>query len=209
VAQARRAAGVTVPRTGARPPDAEISSLFQRGAEHFAKLVDSVQDERWYLPTPCEDWDVRELVHHMVHELLWAPELFGGRTIAQVGDRFAGDLLGPDPTATYRQATRLAIEAVTQPGAMDRTVHLSYGDVPGRHYAFEMANDLWIHGWDLARAVGADERMDPDAVEALHAFYQPLEPGLKASGMFGPQLDPPPGADLQTKLLAVMGRRSW
>jgi uncharacterized protein (TIGR03086 family) len=98
---------------------------------------------------------------------------------------------------------------VSASGAMDRTVHLSYGDVPGRHYAFEMSNDLWIHGWDLARAIGTDQRMDPDAVEALYHFYQPLEPGLKASGMFGPKLDPPKGSDLQTRLLAVMGRRSW
>src|SRR5437773_1408237 len=87
--------------------------------------------------------------------------------------------------------------------------HLSYGDVPGSHYAFELANDLWIHGWDLARAIGADERIDPDVAETLYRFYQPLEPGLKVSGMFGPQVDPPPGADVQTKLLAVMGRRSW
>ena len=47
-------------------------------------------------------------------------------------------------------------------GAMDRTTHLSYGDVPGRDYVFEVFTDLTIHGWDLARGIGADEQIDPD-----------------------------------------------
>jgi uncharacterized protein (TIGR03086 family) len=135
--------------------------------------------------------------------------LFEGKTLEEVGDRFEGDVLGTHPKEANDRAMAAAVEAVSRPGAMDRIVHLSYSDVPGRHYAFELSNDLWIHGWDLARAIGADERIEPDAVEALFHFYEPLEPGLKASGLFGPKIDPPSNADLQTRLLAVMGRRSW
>jgi uncharacterized protein (TIGR03086 family) len=186
----------------------EIPSLFRRGAERFTQHVEAVGEDQWNLPTPCEDWDVRTLVHHMVHEFVWVPHMFQGMTIQDVGDSFRGDLLGDDPTATCRRASLEAIAVVTEPGAMDRIVHLSYGDVPGSHYAFEMTNDLWIHGWDLARAIGTDERIDPDVVEVLFAFYQPLEPGLKASGLFGPHVEPPEGADVATKLLALMGRRA-
>jgi uncharacterized protein (TIGR03086 family) len=191
------------------PSDEEIVSLFRRGSERFDRHVAAIADDQWELSTPCQDWDVRDLVNHMVYELLWAPEMFAGRTIEEVGDRFDGDLLGSDPQATCRSSVANAVQAVEQAGAMDQIVHLSYGDVPGRHYAFEMSNDLWIHGWDLARAIGADERIDPDAVEALYRFYEPLEDGLKASGLFGPKVEPPADADPQTKLLAVMGRRSW
>jgi uncharacterized protein (TIGR03086 family) len=191
------------------PSDQEIASLFRRGAERFDQHVSAIAEDQWELPTPCRDWNVRQLVNHMVHELQWVPELFLGRTIEEVGDRFDGDLLGPDPKATCRSSVSNAIQVVEQPGAMDRIVHLSYGDVPGRHYAFEMSNDLWIHGWDLARAIGADERIDADAVEVLYRFYEPLEDGLKASGLFGPKVEPPAAADPQAKLLAVMGRRSW
>jgi uncharacterized protein (TIGR03086 family) len=183
--------------------------LFRRGAERFGHHVQAVREDQWRLQTPDTEWNVRALVRHIVHELLWAPELFAGKTIAEVGDRFEGEVLGDHPQDAYAIAASAAIAAVEEPGALERTVHLSYGDVPGRHYAFEMANDLWIHGWDLARAIRADERIDPDVAEVLYRFYQPLEPGLKASGMFGRQVDPPPGADTQTKLLAVMGRRSW
>jgi uncharacterized protein (TIGR03086 family) len=186
-----------------------VVSLFRRGAERFAAHAAAVKDDQWPLPTPCADWNVRALVQHIVYELVWAPELFRGQTIEEVGGRFDGDLLGGDPKAACRSAASDAVEAVEQSGALERTVHLSYGDVPGRHYAFELSNDLWVHGWDLARAIGADDRIDPDAAEVLYRFYEPLEPGLKASGMFGPKVEPPPDADVQTKLLAVMGRRSW
>lgn len=190
------------------PSDAEVVSLFQRGAERFSGLVDRVRDDQWRGPTPDEGWDVRTLVHHLVYELVWAPPLFAGETIQDVGDRFDGDLLGSDPKATCRSAVSAANAALSE-DAMERTVHLSYGDVPGRHYAFELTNDLWIHGWDLARAIGADDRIDDDAAQALYAFYGPLEDGLKASGLFGPKVEPPDDADVQMKLLAVMGRRSW
>jgi uncharacterized protein (TIGR03086 family) len=183
--------------------------VFRRGADRFGQNVEGVREDQWHSETPCEGWDVHELVRHIVHELLWVPELFAGKTIAEVGDRFEGDLLGEDASGAYDRASEDAVEAVSGPGALDRIVHLSYGDMPGEHYALELSNDLWIHGWDLARAIGADERMDDDVVEILYERYQPLEPGLKASGLFGPKIDPPPDADLQTKLLAVMGRRSW
>ncbi|MFN2589221.1 MAG: TIGR03086 family metal-binding protein [Actinomycetota bacterium] len=191
------------------PPDQQVLGIFRRGAERFTRLVSAVGERQWDLETPCEDWNVRELVNHIVRELLWVPPLFDGKTIGYVGDAFDGDNLSPDPRRAQAGAADAAVAAVEEPGALDRTVHLSYGDVPGRHYAFELSNDLWIHGWDLARAVGADEAIDDDVAEMLYQFYVPLEPGLKASGLFGQTVDPPPDSDLQTKLLAVMGRRSW
>jgi uncharacterized protein (TIGR03086 family) len=187
----------------------QTQDLFRRGAGRFEQHVQAVRDGQWDLPTPDTEWDVRTLIRHLVYEVLWAPELFAGKTLDQVGDRFEGDILGNDPKAAFARAASAAVAAVEEPGALERMVHLSYGDVPGSHYALELGNDLWIHGWDLARAIGGDERIDPDVAEVLYRFYQPLEPGLKASGMFGPKVDPPAGADTQTKLLAVMGRRSW
>ncbi|HJP65472.1 MAG TPA: TIGR03086 family metal-binding protein [Actinomycetota bacterium] len=191
------------------PNDDEVPQLFTRGAVRFSGLVGGIGEDRWTLPTPCEGWDVRTLVQHIVHELLWVPDLFAGKTIEEVGDRFEGEILGRDPVASYRRAMLDAVDAISEPDALERIVHLSYGDMPGGHYAFELSNDLWIHGWDLARAIGADDRIDDDVAATLYRFYEPLEPGLKASGMFGPRVDPPADADVQTKLLAVMGRRAW
>ena len=54
-------------------------------------------DGRWAAPTALPGWDVRALVHHMVVEERWAPPLFAGLTIDEVGDIFEGDQLVPDP----------------------------------------------------------------------------------------------------------------
>jgi uncharacterized protein (TIGR03086 family) len=66
--------------------------------------------------------------------------------------------------------------------------------------------DLVIHGWDLAKAIGADEALDPESVDVLFGHFKPQEEMLKATGAFGPKVEPPPGADKQAQLLAVFGR---
>jgi uncharacterized protein (TIGR03086 family) len=132
--------------------------------------------------------------------------MLAGKTIAEVGGILDGDLLGDDPIRSWDDASREALVAVRQEGALDRTVHLSYGDSPGASYVQEVATDLLIHGWDLARAVGADEAIDPELVRHVHDGVKDHVAELKATGAFGPEVAPPEGADLQTQLLAIFGR---
>jgi len=177
----------------------------RRASEWFASNVTLIGDGQWQDATPCTEWDVRALVHHLVSEQRWLPPLLAGRTIAEVGDGLDGDLLGDDPKGSWRSATDEALAAVGAT-AGDRIVHLSYGDVPADHYVNEVATDLLIHGWDLARAIGADERMDRELVDGVYAGVKDHVRELKASGMFGPDVTPPPGSDRQTELLAIFGR---
>src|SRR6266498_3151485 len=111
--------------------DKSVADLHGRSVERFAELTRGVGDDHWALPTPCSEWDVRTLVNHLVYEERWAVPLFAGSTIAEVGDRFEGDLLGNDPSGASAAAAQEAITAVAQPGVLERTVHLSFGDVPG------------------------------------------------------------------------------
>ena len=71
---------------------------------------------------------------------------------------------------------------------------------------FEVFNDLAIHGWDLARAIGADETIDPTYVAVIDEKVGPAIADLKASGQYGDEVIPPDGADAQTRLLAMFGR---
>jgi len=68
--------------------------------------------------------------------------------------------------------------------------------------------DLAIHGWDLARGIGADETMDPEFVEILYDEMASQEEELKSSGIYGEKVEVSAGADAQTKLLAITGRRA-
>jgi uncharacterized protein (TIGR03086 family) len=139
-----------------------------------------------------------------------------GLTVPEVGDRFAGDLLGDDPHAAWEQAAKEAVASFSAPGALTRIVHLSAGDVPGERYAHEVACDLAIHSWDLAKAIGADDAIADDVLQACWEIGVPMVEGWRQAygadvgGSFAPGLPTAADADLQTRLLAVYGReRSW
>jgi len=186
----------------------DIPDLHRRAVDGFGQRLYAIEDDQWHNPTPCSDWDVRTLCNHLVYESLWTPPIFDGMTITDVGDRFEGDLLGDDPRAAWHRSAGPAIDAVQEPGAMDRIVHLSFGDVPGREYASQLFADYLIHSWDLARATNGDDKLDPELVDACTTWFESVEEAYRAGGAIGPRPEIPEGADPQTKLLAMFGRRA-
>jgi uncharacterized protein (TIGR03086 family) len=66
--------------------------------------------------------------------------------------------------------------------------------------------DVLVHTWDLARAAGLDERLDPDEVRQAFEAALPMDKMLRSSGACGPKLDPRADADEQTQFLAFLGR---
>lgn len=179
--------------------------LYRRASAEFTARVHRVGD-RWPAPTPCAGWDVRDLVRHVVEEELWAPPLLGGATVAEVGDRFAGDLLGDDPVAAVDAAAPGAVDAVASAGALDATVHLSFGDVPGHEYARQLAADHLVHAWDLGQALGEDPVLDPEAVASVREWFVAVEPLYRGAGVIGARAALPDGAGPQDELLAMFGR---
>ena len=180
---------------------------FVQALGEFDKRVRSVAPEQWHKPTPCADWNVRQLVNHLVVEQLWAPLLLEGATVEDVGDRFDGDQLGPDPVAAWASAAAASREAFAVPGVLRRSVELSYGRRPAEGYCQEMTMDLTVHAWDLARAIGVDEKLDEELVSDVLAFIEPQVDQLAGSGLFAPPVEVADDADAQTKLLALVGRR--
>jgi len=185
----------------------DVASLFARAVEGFGLRLDAIRDDQWSAPTPDTEWDVRALANHVLAEDLWAPTLLDGATLAEVGDRFDGDQLGQDPGLMWAKASEAAIAAVNQKGVLDRTVHVSFGDIPGREYVSQLVSDHLIHAWDLARAIGADEQLDPEVLEFVAGFLAPQVDNWRAAGVFGPRVELPASADPQAQLLALTGRR--
>lgn len=185
-----------------------LPEAFRRSTDEFDTRVQKVREDQWELPTPCSEWNVRELVNHLVNEDLWAKPLFDGKTIEEVGDALDGDLLGEDPKKAWTDARAEAVAAVSALDAMEKIVHVSFGDIPGSDYTMQLLADHVIHAWDLARAIGADERLDPQLVQMCHDVLAPQEEMLRGSGVYGDKVDVPDGADVQTKLLAITGRKA-
>ncbi|MGP3689353.1 TIGR03086 family metal-binding protein [Streptomyces sp. IBSNAI002] len=186
-------------------------SLLERHAEAlslFGERLRAVADDQWDAPTPCTEWSVRDLVSHVTGEQLWIPPLVSeGRTVAELGDAFSGDVLGEDPVAAWDRAAAAAHAAFAAPGALARTVRLSYGPALGSAYCSELTADCVAHTWDLSRAIGADDRLPDGLVEFSIKEVMPYADGLAASGMYAAPLEVPAGADAQTRLLGLLGRR--
>lgn len=162
-----------------------IVELHRRSVEGFldrVRALDGAAPSTWQAPTPCADWDVRTLVNHVVYEDLWTVPLMDGATIADVGDRFEGDVLGDDPIAAAEAAGEAAMIAAATGVGAGRTVHLSFGDVPADEYANQLLADHVIHGWDLAAATGGDTSMAADVVAPVAQWFAGVEELYRSSG---------------------------
>lgn len=175
--------------------------------DHFGRLLRDVEPDQWGRPTPCREWTVRDLVNHVTVQERWLALLLGGASAVSVGDRLDGDQLGDDPVLAFKGAAADADEALHTSGTLDATVTLWSGTAPARHLVSQLAMDLVVHSWDLARATGADEHLPAllvsFALRELSAYADRLAP----SGLFDPPLPVAEDADSQTRLLALTGRR--
>ena len=184
-----------------------LPALHRRATDAFSVRVDGLLPEQFGDPTPCTEWDIGALLGHNVHENLWVPPIMDGMTVEQVGDRFERGVLGDDPPGAWHAAAEPACAAIEREGAMERTVHLSFGDVAGAEYTRQRIVDLVVHTWDLAKAAGLDESLDEDTVSACLAWGEAWKPMLaQASDWFEPPIEPATHAGAQTRLLNVFGR---
>jgi uncharacterized protein (TIGR03086 family) len=180
--------------------------LYQRASHSFVERAKQVGPRDWDRPTPCAEWSVRDLVNHLVYEDRWVPPLLAGRTLAEVGDRFDGDLLGTDPFDAVADAANRAEAAFADPGALDRTVGLSFGPTPALEYGWQMLAEHLVHGWDLAVALGADGELDADTVRECAAWFADREELFRHAGAIGPRVEPTGDASEQDRLLGATGR---
>lgn len=182
-------------------------TLHRTGVDLCLQAVGGIGPDQWRWPTPCAGWDVRALVNHLTAEDLWVPELLAGRTPEEVGDRFDGDVLGDDPVGTHARAAEAAHAAFATPGALERTVTLSFGQVPGSVYCLQRATDLVVHAWDLCRATGQPFTVAEEVAAYLLEWNRPhITEEVRAAGIFGPEVPVPEDAPAMDRLLGLLGR---
>ncbi|NLU68093.1 TIGR03086 family protein [Streptomyces sp. HNM0574] len=185
----------------------QLMDAFDTAFDEWDRLVHQVEERHWAAPTPCADWDVRELLNHLISEHLWAPHLLGGATLTEVGDRFDGDLTGTDPVAAWTEAAAGSRSAFHAPRALDGTVYVSSGQIPAALYCWQMTTDLAVHGWDLAHGLGITGHVIDDALAT--ALYERAVPQIEEwqdLGIFDPPVTVPEDASPQDHLVALLGR---
>ena len=176
-------------------------SLQKRVQREFSRRIAAVTD--WDAPTPDEGWTVRDLVTHVIEEQQWVPYLLAGETIEKAKKQI--EPLRDDLRGEWELYSFAATTAWSE-SSPEQRVHLSYDEVTMADYLREQVSDVAIHTWDLARAVGADEELDSELVEAVWSVFEPQKDTLAASGLYAPPVPLPDDAPLQARLLAVTGR---
>ncbi|TDB73891.1 TIGR03086 family protein [Actinomadura sp. KC216] len=190
---------------------AEIAGRYRRRADAFGAKVAAVRDDQWGNPSPCEKWTARDVVQHIVdmHEVMLRPL---GRGLSPAPG------VAEDPGAAFR-AARADVEAVlADPALSARECDTPSGRLTAlQHIDQVVSQDLPLHGWDLARATGQDDTIDPADVEAALSGVTaiPAEtmrklrtPGAFGPGVevFGPEVEVGPDASAQDRLLGFIGR---
>jgi uncharacterized protein (TIGR03086 family) len=184
----------------------DVTELHRRTVETWRRALDNVGESKWGDPTPCTEWDVRALVNHVVGEELWTRPILEGKTIAEVGDRFDGDVLGDDPVGRGRDAAADAADAADEYAPKGELVHLSFGDCPSDEYLRQLAADHLIHAWDLAAATGQSRDLDSVLVAEVAQWFSGQEEMYRSSGAVAER--PASAGDPASDLLAAFGRRA-
>ena len=175
--------------------------------DRFGARVHAVATEAWDRPTPCSEWTVRDLVAHLCFEHRWAPHVLAGETMADVGERYDGDLLGGEPAAGWDGAAAASRAAWTDIGSHAPRVHVSFGWLDIEEYAIQMLVDLTVHEWDLARGAGLDEQLDAGCVDLALAYLRTDPIMLTGPGLFAGAVTAR-GVGPREELLALVGRRT-
>ena len=175
--------------------------LFERATTRAAVVMSGVTGDQLSGPTPCADWDVQQLIDHIV----------GGT------DYLLAALAGqPPPHRTGRSVEDYELglaqlrTGLRAPGGLERMCMSPLGfEWQVAHAVAGTFMDALIHTWDLATATGQDASLDPELVDACIAMFLPEMPERgRASGLVGPAIDVANGATAQDRLLAAMGRRA-
>jgi uncharacterized protein (TIGR03086 family) len=187
------------------------SDALARSIATTQPIVDGVGAEQLELPTPCTEWRVRPLLNHIVGSLWVADALLSDRDVPYgmgPGALPSTDLLGGDPAVSYKEAAEAAMAATCSPGAVERPHQTPLGEMPGAGLAGLITLDVFVHGWDLARATNQPAAFDDDDLTA-HVFEFAQQAVTEATR--GPLVAPPvPVADtapLVDRLIGFMGRQ--
>jgi uncharacterized protein (TIGR03086 family) len=168
--------------------------MYERAAFTAADMARQVTSEQRQLPTPCSEWDVAALLDHMA----------GGSVYLMDAAGVAPDS-SPWPDSI---AVKECLAVLRRPGALEQKCMSPAGfEWSVAEATAGTAMDQLVHTWDLAVAIGADRRLDPDLVESVVATFLPQMPEIgRQAGLVGPEVPVPAGASAQDRLLGAMGR---
>ncbi|MEU8119720.1 TIGR03086 family metal-binding protein [Spirillospora sp. NPDC049024] len=166
-------------------------------------FTDRVRGTRsWDAPSPVAGWTARDVVRHLTE---WLPGFLSSGAGVELP---RGPSVDDDPVAAW-QVHCDGVQAVLDD---PETVHRRFSDPHVGHLPLQTAidrfytTDVFMHTWDLSRATGQDDRLDPEFCGQILGQMESMEDALRSSGQFGARVEVPADADVQAKLMGFIGR---
>jgi uncharacterized protein (TIGR03086 family) len=180
----------------------DAAAHYDKIATAFTRRVREVPADAWENPAPCDGWVTRDVVRHLVE---WVPAFFESSAGLELA---TGPSVDDDPVAAWETLDASLRLALNDPSVASREFE-SRGATYTIGQAIDMfcTGDVFLHTWDVARAAGLDETLDPDEVHAALIGMAPMDQVLRESGQYGPRVSVPDDADEQTQLIAFIGRQ--
>jgi uncharacterized protein (TIGR03086 family) len=181
----------------------EIAERYARVTGQFTDRVLAVPVGGWNNPSPCAGWTARDVVGHLTE---WIPGFFGSVGVAFPVVPSVHD----DPVGAWVTVQEVIASALADPDTAVKQVETPLGKQSfAETVDMIVTGDVFTHTWDLSRATGQAETLDPEQLQRMIAGMGAIpEEVLRADGMFGPKIDVPDNADDQTRFLAYVGRRA-
>ncbi|GAB2688766.1 TIGR03086 family metal-binding protein [Nocardia thraciensis] len=186
----------------------ETLRAYRRAVDELEGVLAKVGADQWDSPSACAEWTVRDIAGHVAwaqrQMRAWATgEEFTDRSGAP-GSAHPAVLAGEDPVETFR-AARAACDAALTDAALARITQITgIGEIPLAAILPLLLTDSITHAWDMGHPLGIDIQVPPDLVARASTWAHANI--VRAPGFFGPEVNPPSGADDQTRLLAFLGR---
>jgi len=161
-----------------------------------------LRTREWAAPTPVPGWAARDVVRHLTE---WFPALLAAGTGT---DLARGPAVDDDPVGAWNVHQHAVQALLDDPATASRMFsHLQVGELPVDRAVDQFyTTDVFMHTWDLARAAGQDDILDPTLSAELFAGMQPLDELLRTSGQYGPRVPVPADARAQDRLVGFIGR---
>ncbi|MGY1636643.1 TIGR03086 family metal-binding protein [Geodermatophilus sp. SYSU D00742] len=174
-------------------------------AEVLERVVAGVRDDQLAAPTPCADFSVATLLDH-VAGLAVGLRLSAEKRPDPSPPQPSADHLPPQWRTVIPAELDALVAAWRRPEAWEGETAAGGVSMPAAGIGLVTADEVLVHGWDLAVATGQEFAADPAAVEAATAFAAQVAAGPAVPGLFGPRVAVPDDAPPLHRLLALTGR---
>ncbi len=183
--------------------------LFLHADAAIREVIDKIDPADFPAPVPRE-WSQLEsptllgILGRHAYDEAWIPDVIAGRAAAD-GDQYADvDLLSDDPIASYDALNDRAGAAV-RAGDIAETFRFTYGDYPAAKGFAHMATYRAFQACSIAKHFGIPFHLPPELIAGLNEHVVPHADEWRQWGVFPPAIEPPAGADDETRLLCAVG----